>query len=107
MTSDVRRNVTARLEALAAGASTDAEIDGLHTIITELLDRLDAAAVAVTDALLRVTIHHSDVDALAEEHGIDHATAQARAGEWARHIEATATALVNEELAAVVQHDQP
>jgi hypothetical protein len=57
--------------------------------------------------LLRIVITDSDVLDLAEELGIDPDVAMDRAQAWLKAIGETASTLINEQLASVVERDQP
>jgi hypothetical protein len=57
--------------------------------------------------LLRIVITDRDVSGLADEFGVDPDLAMDRAHRWLDAIGETASALVNEQLASVVQHDSP
>jgi hypothetical protein len=56
---------------------------------------------------ITITITDEDVLDLAEDLGIDNDTALLRAASWGKYIEETAQSLVNEQLASVIEHDQP
>jgi hypothetical protein len=57
--------------------------------------------------VLQVTFNSADVDSMADDAGVDRQLAAARAHSWASAISDTLTALGNEQLASVVEHDTP
>jgi hypothetical protein len=57
--------------------------------------------------LLRIVITDRDVQGLAEELGVDSELAMDRAHRWVKAIGETASTLINQQLASVVEHDNP
>jgi hypothetical protein len=57
--------------------------------------------------LLRIVITDGDVDDLTEELGVDPDLAMDRAQAWLKAIGETASTLINQQLASVIQHDTP
>lgn len=59
------------------------------------------------EPLIRIIYTAADVEGLAEAAGVDPEVAMTRAREWAKHITSTATELIGEQLANVVETGQP
>jgi hypothetical protein len=57
--------------------------------------------------LLRIVITDRDVHGLAQELGVDPDVAMDRAQAWLTAIGETASSLINQQLASVVEHDTP
>jgi hypothetical protein len=57
--------------------------------------------------LLRIVITDRDVQGLAEELGVGPELAMDRAQGWLKAIGETASTLINQQLASVVEHDNP
>lgn len=59
------------------------------------------------EEIIRVVFYDDDIEGLAEELGVDLDVARQRAHSWAGPIANTLIELANEQLASVIEHDQP
>lgn len=57
--------------------------------------------------LISITFSDSDIESIADDTGTPIELARARAEGWAKHIQETATQLISEQLASVIEFDTP